>query len=146
MRSRLRGVTTGSDDGGLIKFPILIKIHMITLGTRVKRSRKSKAELDKCDTGKCIKLNNKLVKRIGLKVFSLSALLMSFNFYIYLYRIFLILLYHFVRALRVCPAWWRVYVGNVPLIIKVFQYCNDYQNNGPHIVVVYHPWFFLLPW
>ena len=75
-----------------------------TPGTRVKRSRKSKANLDKCTTGKCKKGNNLLVKRIGLKVFSTYTLLMLFNFYLYLYRICWKSLYHFVRALCVCPA------------------------------------------
>ena len=40
-----------------------------TLGTRVKHWQKGKADLDKCDTNKMLKLNNIWVKWMQLKVF-----------------------------------------------------------------------------
>ena len=95
-----------------------------------KRSLTGKVDYDKCAIGQCKNLKkNIVVKRIRLKVISEMALLALFSFYFYLYRICLNPLYHFMRALRVCPAWscWRRYHCKVALAISFIPLICGYS-------------------
>ena len=72
-KQKYRGVFETQKSGNKISSGV-IGVNISTLGTHIKRLWKGKAELDKCDRGKRIKLNTILVKRIGLSFFFLIHL------------------------------------------------------------------------